>query len=57
MKRSLRHPSDVVRVVSAAVILVAAVVLARRAEPGLVEVNLFRLVNELPGSSPRRSWG
>jgi len=49
MKRALRHQSDIVRFVTGAAVFVGAVVLARRAEPGRVEVNLFRLVNELPG--------
>ncbi|MEA2685102.1 MAG: hypothetical protein QOE93_297 [Actinomycetota bacterium] len=48
-RRAIRHQSDFVRAVLGAAALVGATVLARRGEPGLVEVNLFRLVNELPG--------
>ncbi|MEA2900727.1 MAG: hypothetical protein QOH36_614 [Actinomycetota bacterium] len=48
-RRAIRHQSDAVRTVLGAAVLVGATVLARRGEPGRVEVNLFRLVNELPG--------
>jgi undecaprenyl-diphosphatase len=48
-KRAVRHQSDVVRAVVGTAILLGAAELARRGEPGVVEVNLFRLVNELPG--------
>jgi uncharacterized membrane protein YbhN (UPF0104 family)/tRNA A-37 threonylcarbamoyl transferase component Bud32/membrane-associated phospholipid phosphatase len=49
VKRAVRHQSDAVRAVAGTAVLLGAAELARRGEPGLVEVNLFRLVNELPG--------
>lgn len=49
VRRSARHQSDAVRAVVGAAVVVASTVLAREGEPGLVEVNLFRLVNGLPG--------
>lgn len=47
--RSVRHQSDLVRAVAGVALLLGTAELARRGEPGVVEVNLFRLINELPG--------
>ena len=45
-----RHAGDAVRLVLALVALLLTTFLAHQAEPGIVEVNLFRLINELPGA-------
>jgi len=43
-----RYPGDLVRILLGAVVLVGASVAAHTADPSVVEVNLFRLINELP---------
>lgn len=43
-----RHPGDVLRLALGLVILVWAAIAAGSGEPGVLEVNLFRLVNQLP---------
>jgi undecaprenyl-diphosphatase len=48
-RRSIRHQSDALRAVLGAAALVGSTVVARGGEPGQLEVNLFRLVNEMPG--------
>lgn len=49
MSRALRHQSDAVRAVAGCAILAAAALGARAGAPSTLEVNLFRLVNQLPG--------
>jgi undecaprenyl-diphosphatase len=49
VRRAVRHQSDVVRAVVGVAVFLGAAELVRRGKPGIVEVNLFRLVNELPG--------
>lgn len=48
--RNTRHLSDAVRLGLALVCLVVAVLVAREAQPGVLQVNVFRLVNQLPGA-------
>ncbi len=43
-----RRPGDVVRMACGLVVLVGASIAAHAAHPTVVEVNLFRLINELP---------
>jgi len=44
-----RRPGDILRVCGGVVVLVAASIAVHGAHPSVVEVNLFRLINELPG--------
>lgn len=46
--RARRHQVDALRLVLGAVLVAAAAVLAQRGTPVVFEVNLFRLVNDLP---------
>jgi undecaprenyl-diphosphatase len=48
--RNRRHLSDAVRLALALGCLAAAVVVVRGGEPGVVQINAFRLVNELPAA-------
>jgi hypothetical protein len=52
--RNTRHLSDVVRLALALLCLATAVVVVRGAQPGVVEINVSRPVNELPAASRRR---
>jgi glycosyltransferase 2 family protein len=45
-----RHPGDVVRLVLGIAILVASAALVDRGRVGLLETNVFRLVNDLPAA-------
>ncbi|HLY83684.1 MAG TPA: phosphatase PAP2 family protein, partial [Acidimicrobiales bacterium] len=45
----MRHPSDGLRVVLGILAVVISAVLAHRAVPAAIEVNGFRLINQLPG--------
>jgi glycosyltransferase 2 family protein len=44
-----RHPGDLVRLVTALAILVVSAELVQRDRVGVLETNVFRLVNDLPG--------
>jgi undecaprenyl-diphosphatase len=46
----VRHPGDVLRAFLGTVTLAISGIAARRAHPGRFEVNLFRLVNDLPNA-------
>ena len=46
-----RHPSDVLRLVLGLALLTWAAIAAGSADPSRVEVNLFRLVNQLPDAA------
>ena len=46
---SVRHPGDLFKLVVGTITLVASGVAAREGQPGLFEVNLFRLIADLPG--------
>lgn len=43
-----RHPADLLRAVIAATLFLVFAVLARRSHPGTIDVDLFRLINQLP---------
>ncbi|HEV7523332.1 MAG TPA: lysylphosphatidylglycerol synthase domain-containing protein [Acidimicrobiia bacterium] len=45
-----RHPADWLRFVVAAVVTLVTSLLARKDVPSVVEVNLFRLINQLPST-------
>lgn len=49
MTRAARHQSDMLRAALGAATLAGSTVAARAGDPGVVEVNLFRLINQLPG--------
>src|SRR6058998_2614425 len=44
-----RHPGDAVRVAAAAVIIIATAVLVHRHRVAVLEVDVFRVANDLPG--------
>ena len=46
----LRHPADLLRAGLGAILLVLSAALAHRGHPGTFEVNLFGLINQLPGA-------
>ena len=48
--REPRRPGDVVRLVLSAAVVLTSAWLAHRAHPGVVEVDAFRLVNDLPAT-------
>jgi undecaprenyl-diphosphatase len=49
-ERLSRHPADWLRFSIAVALTLATAVLARQGRPSVVEINLFRLVNELPSA-------
>jgi undecaprenyl-diphosphatase len=51
-----RHPGDVVRLVTALVVLVVSIKLVNRNHIDELEIDAFRLVNDLPGALYRPVW-
>jgi membrane-associated phospholipid phosphatase/tRNA A-37 threonylcarbamoyl transferase component Bud32 len=51
-----RHPGDVVRLVLGVAILVVSAEVVKRDRVGVLETNVFRLVNDLPGVLYRPFW-
>ena len=51
-----RHPGDVVRLVAALAVLVVSIKLVNRTHIDELEIDAFRLVNDLPGVLDRPAW-
>ena len=49
-----RHPSDLLRAVLGVLVVLWAAIGAASGEPSRVELNVFRLVNQLPVARARR---
>src|SRR4029450_5370177 len=51
-----RHPGDVVRLVAALAVLLVSIKLVNRNHIDELEIDAFRLVNDLPGVLYRPAW-